>query len=117
MDQFSSARATTASSRSPTRSPIFKKPCAITPSFFGARDFEKSVAHYRSLGYAEAFSDTAPMGFRVVYFDTTRDLPGMLEVIEMNAAAEQGFHTMYQAAQEWDGKTHVVHQIETAQPA
>ena len=57
------------------------------------------------------------MGFRVVYFDTTRDLPGMLEVIEMNAAAEQGFHTMYQAAQEWDGKTHVVHKIETAQPA
>ena len=80
----------------------------------GARDFDKSVAHYRSLGYAEAFSDTAPMGFRVVYFDTTRDLPGMLEVIEMNAAAEQGFHTMYQAAQEWDGKTHMVHKIETA---
>ena len=74
----------------------------------GARDFEKSVAHYRSLGYAEAFSDTAPMGFRVVYFDTTRDLPGMLEVIEMNAAAEQGFHAMYQAAQDWDGKTHIV---------
>jgi hypothetical protein len=25
----------------------------------GARDFAKSVAHYRALGYAEAFSDTA----------------------------------------------------------
>jgi hypothetical protein len=24
---------------------------------------------------------------------------------------------MYQAAQEWDGKTHIVHKIETAQPA
>jgi Glyoxalase/Bleomycin resistance protein/Dioxygenase superfamily len=83
----------------------------------GARDFEKTVAHYRSRGYAEAFSDTAPMGFRVVYFDTSRDLPGMLEVIEMNAAAEQGFHTMYQAAREWDGKTHTVHRIETNQPA
>jgi len=83
----------------------------------GARDFEKTVAHYRSRGYAEAFSDTAPMGFRVVYFDTSRDLPGMLEVIEMNAAAEQGFHTMYQAAQEWDGKTHIVHRIETKEPA
>jgi hypothetical protein len=83
----------------------------------GARDFEKAVAHYRSRGYAEAFSDTAPMGFRVVYFDTSRDLPGMLEVIEMNAAAEQGFHAMYQAAQAWDGKTHTVHRIETGQPA
>ena len=83
----------------------------------GARDFENTVAHYRSRGYAEAFSDTAPMGFRVVYFDTSRDLPGMLEVIEMNAAAEQGFHTMYQAAQEWDGETHIVHRIDTKQPA
>ncbi len=56
------------------------------------------------------------MGFRVVYFDTTRDLPGMLEVIEMNDAAEPGFHSMYRAAQEWDGKGHVVHPIETPQP-
>ena len=80
----------------------------------GARDFEKTTAHYRSLGYAEAFSDTAPMGFRVVYFDTSRDLPGMLEVIEMNAAAEQGFHAMYLAAQDWDGKTHIVNQIQAA---
>jgi Glyoxalase/Bleomycin resistance protein/Dioxygenase superfamily len=82
----------------------------------GTRDFEKTVAHYRSLGYAEAFSDTAPMGFRVVYFDTTRDLPGMLEVIEMNAMAEQGFQAMYLAARDWDGKTHIVNQIRTAPP-
>ncbi len=78
----------------------------------GARDFETAAAQYRSRGYAEAFSDTAPMGFRVIYFDTTRDLPGMLEVIEMNTAAEEGFHKMYQAAQEWDGETHIVHRLE-----
>jgi Glyoxalase/Bleomycin resistance protein/Dioxygenase superfamily len=83
----------------------------------GAHDFENTVAHYKSRGYAEAFSDTAPMGFRVVYFDTSRDSPGMLEVIEMNAAAEEGCRTMYQAAQEWDGKTYIVHRIETKQPA
>jgi hypothetical protein len=80
----------------------------------GTRDFDKTAAHYRSLGYAEAFSDTAPMGFRVVYFDTTRDLPGMLEVIEMNAAAEAGFHAMCLAARDWDGKTHIVNHIEAA---
>jgi hypothetical protein len=79
----------------------------------GARDFEQTVAKYRSRGYAEAFSDTAPMGFRVVYFDTSRDLPGMLEVIEMNRAAEEGFHQMYRAAQEWNGKDFIVHQVET----
>jgi hypothetical protein len=83
----------------------------------GTRDFEKTTAHYRALGYAEAFSDTAPMGFRVVYFDTTRDLPGMLEVIEINAAAEQGFQAMYLAARDWDGKTHIVNQIQVAEPA
>ena len=47
----------------------------------------------------------------------SRDLPGMLEVSEMNAAAEEGFYKMYQAAREWDGKTHIVHRIESKQPA
>jgi hypothetical protein len=79
----------------------------------GARDFKKTVAQYRSRGYQEAFSDRAPMGFRVVYFDTSNDLPGMLEIIEMNAEAETGFHTMYQAAQDWDGETHIVHRLES----
>lgn len=83
----------------------------------GARDFDAAVAHYKSRGYQEAFSDTAPMGFRVVYFDTSRDLPGMLEVIEMNAAAEDGFHTMYRAAQDWDGSSHIVHRLDAAPPA
>jgi hypothetical protein len=77
----------------------------------GARDFEKAAAHYRSLGYQEAFSDTAPypLGCRVIYFDTTRDLPGMLEVIEINAATEEVYRQMYQAAKEWNGKDHIVH--------
>jgi hypothetical protein len=77
----------------------------------GARDFEKAIAQYRSRGYQEAFSDTAPdpLGCRVIYFDTGRDLPGMLEVIEINAATEQAFHKAYQAAQEWNGKDHIVH--------
>ncbi len=77
----------------------------------GARDFEKTAAQYRSRGYQEAFTDTAPdpLGCRVIYFDTGRDLPGMLEVIEMNAPAEEAFHKIYQAAQEWNGKDHIVH--------
>jgi hypothetical protein len=78
----------------------------------GARDFEGTVARYRDRGYAEAFTDRAPLGFRIVYFDTTRDLPGMLEVIEMNAAAEEGFHKMYEAARAWDGRAHIVHRLE-----
>ena len=79
----------------------------------GARDFEKTVAHYRSRGYAEAFSDTAPMGFsRRLGFDTTRDLPGMREVIEIECSGGAGIsRTMYQAAsRSGTAKTHVVRQ-------
>jgi Glyoxalase/Bleomycin resistance protein/Dioxygenase superfamily len=77
----------------------------------GARDFEKAAAQYRARGYQEAFTDTAPepLNCRVIYFDTTRDLPGMLEVIEINAATEDLYRQMYQAAKDWDGKDHVVH--------
>ncbi len=77
----------------------------------GARDFDKTNAHYRSLGYEEAFSDTAPapLDCRIVYFDTGSDLPGMLEVIEINAATEEVYRQMYQAARDWNGKDHIVH--------
>jgi len=77
----------------------------------GARDFEKTSALYRARGYQEAFTDTAPdpLGCRVIYFDTGRDLPGMLEVIEINAATEEAFGNMHNAALEWNGKDHVVH--------
>ena len=77
----------------------------------GARDFDKATSHYRSLGYEEAFSDTAPapLDCRVVYFDTGRELPGMLEVIEINVATEEVYRQMYQAARDWNGKDHIVH--------
>lgn len=77
----------------------------------GARDFETTAAKYRARGYQEAFSDTAPdpLGCRVIYFDTGRDLPGMLEIIEINPATEQAFHNIYQAGQAWNGKDHHVH--------
>ena len=82
----------------------------------GARDFDAAVAQHKSQGYPEAFSDISPRGVRVVYFDTSRDLPGMLEIIEMTAGVEEQYRLMYQAAQEWDGK-HTVHRIEPKRPA
>jgi glyoxalase/bleomycin resistance protein/dioxygenase superfamily protein len=73
----------------------------------GARDFEETVARFRQ-GYSEAFSDISPRGVRVVYFDTTRHLPGMLEVIEMTADVEEQYRRMYQAARDWDGRHAVI---------
>jgi hypothetical protein len=82
----------------------------------GARDFDATVARFGSQGYEEAFSDISPRGVRIVYFDTTRDLPGMLEIIEMTADVEEQYWQMYQAAKEWDGRHAVVH-LEPKRPS
>jgi hypothetical protein len=74
----------------------------------GARDFDATIARFKGQGYAEAFSDISPRGVRVVYFDTTRDLPGMLEIIEMTADVEEQYRRMYQAARDWDGRHAVI---------
>jgi hypothetical protein len=36
--------------------------------------------------------------------DTTRDLPGMLEIIETTDALEAIYQSYFDAAQGWDGK-------------
>ncbi len=82
----------------------------------GARNFQATATEFKSQGYEEAFSDISPRGVRVVYFDTTRDFPGMLEVIEMTADVEEQYRLMYQAAQEWDGR-HAVTRLEPRRPS
>jgi hypothetical protein len=74
----------------------------------GARDFDATVAHYKSKGYRETFSDISPRGVRVVYLDTSTDLSGMLEIIEMTADVEEQYKHMYDAARTWDGRHSVV---------
>jgi hypothetical protein len=74
----------------------------------GSRDFEATVVRFKRQGYPEAFSDISPRGVRVVHFDTTRDLPGMLEVIEMTADVEEQYRRMYQAAKDWNGRHAVI---------
>ncbi len=82
----------------------------------GARDFEATVAAYKAHGYAEAFSDLSPRGVRIVYLDTSVDLPGMIEIIEMTADVEEQYRMMYQAAKEWDSKTYIVHRLQPTKP-
>jgi hypothetical protein len=82
----------------------------------GARDFDATAAQYKSKGYQEAFSDLSPRGVRIVYLDTSRDLPGMLEIIEMTADVEEQYRRMYQAAREWDGK-YLINRLEPKKPA
>ena len=65
--------------------------------------FDQDVARYAALGYAEAFADRLPSGSRVVYVDATRDLPGMIELVEHTDAQERVYTDMYRAALGWDG--------------
>jgi hypothetical protein len=67
------------------------------------KTFDDDVARYAALGYPEAFSDRLPSGSRVIYVDATRDLPGMIELVEHTDAQERVYTSMYRAAIGWDG--------------
>jgi catechol 2,3-dioxygenase-like lactoylglutathione lyase family enzyme len=68
------------------------------------KDFDAEVDRYLKQGFEIAFSDTAPMGMRVAYMDTSRELPGMIELLEGNAAFDGAFKPVYDASIGWDGR-------------
>ena len=51
-----------------------------------------------------AFIASVPSGGRVAYMDTTNDLPGYVELIELGAAFEALFSKFYRASIGWDGE-------------
>jgi len=68
------------------------------------RDLDAEIAKYEAAGHPVAFSDISPRGVRIVYMDTARDLPGMLEIIETTPALEAIYHSYFAAAQNWNGE-------------
>ncbi len=66
--------------------------------------YEVDVARYQKMGYVLAFEGLTPRGIRFAYFDTTGDLPGMLELIEYNDTQLKFLSLMQQASVNWDGK-------------
>jgi Glyoxalase/Bleomycin resistance protein/Dioxygenase superfamily len=66
--------------------------------------FEEDLARYAALGYDEAYTDLLPSGSRIVYVDSARDLPGMIELIEYTEAQEQVYDAIHRAAIAWDGR-------------
>lgn len=70
----------------------------------GVEDIDAAVARCASLGYEVVLSDELPTGSAVRYLDTTKDLPGMIELIEMNAAQERHYTSFHAASLAWDGK-------------
>ena len=65
--------------------------------------FDADVERYARLGYEEAFYDVLPSGSRVIYIDATRDLPGMIELVEHTPEQERVYTEIYEAALGWDG--------------
>jgi len=65
--------------------------------------FDETVARYVAQGYEVAFNAEPMPGVHVAYLDTTADLPGMIEIIEMTPAMEAIFTSYHHAAIGWDG--------------
>jgi hypothetical protein len=59
---------------------------------------------YNERGYDEAYTDLLPSGSRIVYVDSTRDLPGMIELIEYTEEQEPVYDAIHRAASAWDGR-------------
>jgi hypothetical protein len=65
--------------------------------------FDRDVAGYRQAGHEIGFICRVPSGGRVAYLDTTRQLAGFVELIELGGAFEQVFGRFYRASIGWDG--------------
>jgi hypothetical protein len=65
-------------------------------------DYEAETRRYADMGYEMAFFDIL-QGGRIAYFDTTRDLPGMTELIELTPTAEARQSRVWRSSLGWDG--------------
>jgi hypothetical protein len=67
------------------------------------RNFDRDVASYRAAGHDLVFLAGVPDGGHVAYMDTTSQLPGYVEFIEIGPGFEATFGRFYRAALDWDG--------------
>lgn len=70
----------------------------------GTRDVEREIERFAQDGYPVVFEDRVPSGARIIYVDASAELPGMIELIEMNDAQEALYEGFYRAAVDWDGE-------------
>ncbi|KMO36315.1 VOC family protein [Methylobacterium aquaticum] len=68
-----------------------------------SEDFDRDVERYVGADYPVAFSDRSPRGVRIAYVDATRDLPGMIEIIESSDRLQSIDMDYFAASQNWDG--------------
>jgi hypothetical protein len=66
--------------------------------------FDRDVERYRSAGHELVFLAEVPTGGRVAYMDTTAQMPGYVELIELGGGFEPAFSKFYRASIGWDGQ-------------
>ena len=70
----------------------------------GSVDYDADLRRHLEQGHALAYEAKVPTGGRVAYVDTTAELPGYVELIEMDAATDDAFMRFYAASLAWDGE-------------
>jgi hypothetical protein len=66
-------------------------------------NFDRDLERYRAMGHEMAFYLRVPSGGRVAYLDTTAQMGGFVELIELGGAFEPVFNKFYRASIGWDG--------------
>jgi len=67
------------------------------------RNFDAELARYQALGYECVSSAVTLFDTRAAYLDSGRDLPYMIELVELNTALVEAFDGMRQTSITWDG--------------
>jgi hypothetical protein len=70
----------------------------------GVAEIDPAVARFTDKGYEVVLTDRLPTGGEVRYLDTTKDLAGMVELIEMNPGQERHYTSFHAASLAWDGE-------------
>jgi hypothetical protein len=66
-------------------------------------NFDRDVERYQAAGHDLVFLAKVPSGGRVAYMDTTHELPGYVELIELGGGFEPVFSRFYRESIGWDG--------------
>ena len=67
-------------------------------------DYDTDLQRHLDAGHDLVFEAKVPTGGRVAYVDTTAELPGYVELIELDELTDQVFTRFYAASLAWDGK-------------
>jgi len=69
----------------------------------GSTAYDADLSRHLEQGHAIAYEAKVPTGGRVAYLDTTRELPGFIELVEMDRPTDDTFSRFYAASLGWDG--------------